>query len=192
MKHLIACLLAARVMSATGSSAVEPTYREVQATLTYGLSTPTEDWKARMENGQSLALDLGMAVSSRATVGFHFGIGVFDAKIKQLGALNASVDQHDWTRYSGGIFGEYRLTASRVAPFVGANLGVYGVHIAYDEVIEGFDGQGHFGFGFGISAGLQYRGDQPVGAILRFDAENPRGVIDGWFYQAQVGLRAFL
>lgn len=145
-----------------------------------------------MESGQSLALDLGVAVSSRATVGLRFSFGILGTKFQQIGPLNAATSDNDWTRYVGGLFGEYRLTEWRAAPFVGTSLGVQGVHVSYVETFDGFNGQGDFGFGFGLFTGLQYRSSQRFGVMIRFDAENAPSLTDGWFYQAQLGLRLFV
>lgn len=174
------------------SFAVEPAYREVQASFTYGASAPSGDWKSIMESGQSLGVDLGMAISSRVSVGLHFGYGVFDTKFNRVDPLPAATAGNNWTRFVGGMFGEYRLTNSPVSPFVGLGAGVHTVHVSYVENYKGSDGQGDFGFGFGVSAGLQYRNSSRLGAVLRFDLENSTGMMDGWFTQVQLGVKLFL
>jgi hypothetical protein len=192
VKRLIFCIILLSFASATDSLADEPAYREIRASFTYGVSVPTGNCKELMERGQGLTLDLGMALSSRTTVGFHFGFGVFDTKFERIGPLDAATSGNDWMRFVGGVFGEYLLAESRVAPFVGANVGVHAVYVAYAEAIEEFEGQGYFGLGLGLYAGMQYRSSRRVGAVLRFDAENSPSMIEGWFYQVQIGLRLFL
>ncbi len=180
------------LLSVSISFGVEPAYREVQVSFAYGVSSPSGNWKSVMESGQSLGVDLGLAVSSRASVGLHFGYGDFDTKFKQLGPLEAETSDNNWTRYVGGLFGEYRLTDSSISPFIGVGAGVHAVHVAYVEVIEGVDGEGDFGFGFGFATGLQYRNSPRLGAVLRFDFENSPSMTDGWFMQAQLGVKVFL
>lgn len=193
MNRIVICLiLTLNLVSFTNVFGVEQAYREVQTSFAFGAVFPTGDWTSQMENGQGISIDLGMAISPQLTGGMHFSLGIMNTKFEQIGPQEAYTSNNDWTRYTGGPFVEYRLTASDFAPYVGANLGVHAVHVSYVETIEGIDGLGDYGFGFGVTVGLRYRVGPRFGAVLRFDAENSPDMTSGWFYQTRLGLALFL
>jgi len=166
-------------------------YRELKATFSYGAVVPSGDWKDLMDTGQSVRLGLGMAASSRLSIGIHFGYGTLKPKVESISPFNVSVQDNKWDRYSGGVFGEYQITKSSFSPFVGGSLGVHGVHISYDELLGSISGQGDYGFGYGLTAGIQYRGGGPVGGVIRFGAEYSPELDTGWFTNYDLGLRLF-
>jgi opacity protein-like surface antigen len=189
----IALLLASMTWAAT-SSGVEPAYREVQMSIAYVAVTPSGDWQDFMGNGRGIAADLGLAASSKITVGLHFGFSVLDCKLEKIGPLDAEVSGDNWTRYVGAGYAEYRFSKSTISPFGGVGLGIHAVHVSYVDIIENIAGQGDYGIGYSLCAGLQYRGDSRLGGVLQVSLENAPnlGMIDGWFTQVQFGVRLFL
>jgi len=193
MSRVLGCMLLIAPLTWVASAvAGEPAYREIQVSFAYAAVTPSGEWKDVMGSGQGFAADLGMAVSSKVSVGLHFGLSVLNAKVDQIGPFEAAISGNDWMRYIGGWYSEFRFLDTTVSPFAAVGLGVHGVHVSYVDVVDSADGQGDFGIGYSLSAGLQYRGNSRLGGVFRVDLENSPSMGDGWFSQAQLGLRLFL
>lgn len=174
----------------TDAAAVEPEYREVRVSFSAGRAFPTGDWDYYMESGPSAHLDVGITLHPRFDAGVHVGLGTFDNRY--LGPFEGSRRGEEWTRYAGGIFGEYTIRPGRLAPFVGGHIGMHGVHLRYIEVIDDIEGRGEYGFGYGLSCGLRYRGNTRYGFLARFDAESSTGMRPGWFLTLQLGVSFYL
>jgi hypothetical protein len=144
-----------------------------------------------MDTGTSFGAQLGIALTPRITSGFFFDYQVLGSK-QSIVAPGRNVGDNNWTRYSGGTFGEFLLTKMRLTPFIGGYVGVHGIHISYTDIYDTFEGQGDYGLGFGVASGLRYRMMQRVGSTLRIQADNSPKMNSGWFLQGRLGLTMFL
>lgn len=193
MKHnAILVAIVAVLGLAADSRAVEPAYREIQASVAYGVAVPGGDWDTTMETGSGVALDLGVTLSPRFTAGFRGSVDSLAPRSEYAEALEELIGDNNWIRYTASGYGEYLFSHRRLSPFVGASLGMHGVDISYVRTSLGFDGSGDYGLGLGISAGVRYRDSERVGGVIRLDAENAIGIEGGWFYAVRGGVTFYL
>ena len=189
MRHTVAsAVLAILLIHTSDSAAVEPAYREIQFSLSIGPAIPTGDWENYMETGYIASLDMGLSFTPRFSAGLQMGLGSFKTKPDHMGPFAPSAYSAHWARYSGGVFGEYRIGVGSVVPFIGGRIGMQGVYVSYVDVIQGMEGQGEHGFGYGISCGIRYRTARRYGFLLRLDAENSPNMTSGWFFLIQLGI----
>jgi len=189
MKRQIALIaLAILLMYASNSIAMEPAYREIQLSLSIGPAIPTGDWDNFVENGTSANLEISLAFTPSISAGLHMGFGSFKTKYENMWPHDPSKYSDHWARYSGGVFGEYRIGVHSFVPFVSGRIGMQGIYVSYIELIDGMEGQGEFGFGYGISGGMRYRTSERYGFLIRLDAENSPDMREGWYYLIQLGV----
>jgi hypothetical protein len=117
---------------------------------------------------------------------------VYDNKVDDVGLMGALVADNRWSRYAGGLYGEYLFGSRSLIPVVGASVGVHGFNIGFDEAIAGAEGMGDYGVGYGVCGGLRYRGHTRWSIDLRMDAENAPSLFEGWFYQLGIGFSTYL
>jgi len=145
-----------------------------------------------MGSGHGFAAELGMAVSRRVVFGLGFEYGILDNKLEFVPPKGAPVKNNDWQKYFGALYGEYLVSNGPWTPFLGAGLGGQAIHINFDRLTEGVDGQGYFDFAYGVWAGFQYRNGRSWGAILKVKFEEAPGLESGGFASLQLGGRVFL
>ena len=189
MRHTIAStVLAILLIYTSDSGAVEPAYREIQFSLSMGAGIPAGDWENYMEIGSTASLGIGIALTSQFSAGLQMSLGSFKTKPENMGTPNSWGYSDNWTRYTGGIFAEYRYGIGSLVPFLGGSIGVHGIHVSYTQLINGADGEGDYNFGYGISCGMRYRTARRYGFLLRLDAETSPNMTSGWFFLIQLGI----
>ena len=184
-------LLVGPLVSPASASTFAPKYREILAQFDIGVVHPSSDPKHAMDTGTGFGAQLGIALTPRITSGFFLDYQVLGST-QSIVPPGRNVGDNNWTRYSGGAFGEFLLTETRLTPFIGGYVGVQGIHISYANLYDTFEGQGDYGLGFGVASGLRYRMAQRVGTTLRVQADNSPKTNLGWFFEGRLGLTLFL
>jgi hypothetical protein len=192
MKLLQLTAVCAFLFCAVSTDAVVPVYREIQTSMVFGPSLVSGEWSTIMESGISCELHIGLAVARQVTVGMQAGLGSYANRLDSIGYYGTPIGDGAWTRYTGGTYCEYSFGTRRFVPVLGATFGVHGVHIPYESIFDGSNGQGNYGFGYGINGGVRYRSVRRWGLDLRIGAENSPAMFSGWFYQVGIGISAFL
>ena len=191
MTRTLPIVVALVMLAASLSQAAEPAYRELQFTAALTGVRPPGAADTYVGSGGGICADLGMTVTPRLTAGIHFGLAQLNRKTEGVGALTDRPAKGDWWRYEGDAFVECRLTSQRFAPIVGGGIGVHAMHINYSAPFNGAVGAGSYGVGFDLMAGCQYRGSSHLGMVARIGAGHSQRISDGWFTQAQLGVRLF-
>ena len=179
------------ILATSSSQATEPAFRELQLTATFAAVRSPAGIETYVGDGRGFGADLGMAVTSRLSAGIHYGLAELERKTEGVGVYDDRPATGDWWRHEGGAFVEYRLSTRRLAPMVGCGIGVHAMHINYSAPVDGAVGAGMYGVGFDLMAGVQYRGTSHLGAVARVGTGHSQRIADGWFTQAQMGVRLF-
>lgn len=179
---------------AASAQGIEPGCREIRASLIGGVASPSGDAAELMKSGPVAGGEIGIAFTPRVVAGFRFEGGSLTSKVAVAGSGDAlrAVGDNPWTHYAGTVFCEYLLGDSRLAPVIGADAGVHGLHISFAGPITGASGVGNYGVGYGIFGGLRYRANQRFGGIMDVEAQNSPAVGGGWYYRVRAGLAIFL
>ncbi len=190
-------LLAAGLLLCAGAcrgEAISPGHREIRVELGAARTFPGGGHSDLMEAGPGVAGDLGVALTPDLVVGVQFGYSAL-APTAAAGARAASPEvlmADDWKRYSGGLFVEYGPGGSRLAPFVGTQIGVQGVRISDAYPSGDVLWHGEYGLGFGACTGLRYRPGPRYGVFWRLQAERSPSLAEGWFYGLALGGSLYL
>lgn len=178
--------------SVAEARAIQPSRREIRASVSGGFVSFSGRAARLMENGPTVGGDIGIALAPSITAGMRVDVGFPASKIDAIGPSRIPTGTNHWRWYSTGLFGEYTLRQSSLSPVVGGRVGVDGMRISYVQNVDGSSGVGDYGVGYGMYLGLRYRPSQRLGGVLSVGAERSPGTSTGWLYPARLGLAVFL